>query len=182
MGNYILYVKKMRTFALMAVFTVAALADNHAAPEEEPVLPCGPPGTENECHHEDNHEDDGPTNSAEVIIEILNSIAEWTISEDTMKDEELRGMFERARQMVKDVCWIVDEDDDMSDHEQHDHDAEPNADGATDPTADTTTDPADEARREEDDHEGEHYDEDEIGEWEAACMRTIRLVNQFDEY
>ena len=67
----------MRTFALMAVFAVAALADNHATTEEpEPVLPCGPPGAENECHHEEDHEEDfEPTNSAEVIIELLDSIA-----------------------------------------------------------------------------------------------------------
>ena len=69
----------MRTFALMAVFAVAALADNHST-AEEPVLPCGPPGSENECHQDEDHkEDKEPTNSAEVIIELLDEIAKYTL-------------------------------------------------------------------------------------------------------
>ena len=82
----------MRTFALMAVFAVAALADDHATTTtEEPAVPCGPPGSENECHNEEDHKEDfEPTNSAEVIIELLEEIA------DTLpySKEELRGTFE----------------------------------------------------------------------------------------
>ena len=70
----------MRTFALMAVFAVAALADDHQPPSDEPVVPCGPPGTENECKLD--VEDNGPENSAEVIIEIIEGILDAVIADE----------------------------------------------------------------------------------------------------
>ena len=77
-------------------------------------------------------------------------------------------MFDSLRQTAKDVCWVVKDEEDGETHE----------DDGKEPADDTTTDPADDARREEEDHDGE----DEVGEWEAACMRALRLLNQFDEY
>ena len=74
--------------------------------------------------------------------------------------------------MAKDICWIANEEDESETENDDEKDA------GTDPTPDTTTDPANDVRREEDDSNGEG----EPGEWEIACIRALRLLNQFDEY
>ena len=79
--------------------------------------------------------------------------------------------------MAKDICWIADKEDE-GDYKKDDERDDPNADAGTDPNTDTTTDPTTDARRDEGDNDGE----DEPGEWEAACMRALRLLRSFDEY